>query len=136
MLNAVCKGMGWSLPNIQHMIQRIGQKRPKFFAKLDLTHGYHQAPLHIDSRAYTAFITFMGLYEWLRVPMGLKGAPAYFQGVLAAIVLVNLLYVCCELYQDDIIIYANTENEFLANLEKVLQRLQKHKLIVNPVKWI
>ena len=65
MLNAVCEGMGWPLPNIQHMIQRIGQKRPKFFAKLDLTHGYHQAPLHIDSRDYTAFITFMGLYEWL-----------------------------------------------------------------------
>ena len=35
-------------------------------------------------------------------------------------------------YIDDIIIYANTENEFLANLEKVLQRLQKYKLIVNP----
>ena len=134
MLNAVCEGMGWPLSNIQHMIQRIGQKRPKFFAKLDLTHGYHQAPLHIDSRAYTAFITFMGLYEWLRVPMGLKGAPAYFQGVLAAIVLLNLLYVCCELYIDDIIIYGTTEQEFLANLEKVLQRLQKYKLIVNPDK--
>jgi hypothetical protein len=78
--------------------------------------------------------TFMGLYEWLRVLMGLKGAPAYFQGVLAAIVLVNLLYVCCELYIDDIIIYAHTEQEFLANLEKVLQRLQKYKLIVNPDK--
>jgi hypothetical protein len=60
----------------------------------------------------------MGLYEWLRVPMGHKGAPAYFQGVLAAIVLVNLLYVCCELYIDDIIIYGTTEQEFLANLER------------------
>ncbi len=122
MLNAVCEGMGWPLPNIQHMIQRYDTKNRS------------ETSLHIDSRAYTAFITFMGLYEWLRVPMGFKGAPVYFQGVLAAIVLLNLLYVCCELYIDDIIIYALREQELLATLEKVLQRLQKYKLIVHPEK--
>ena len=85
--NMVCEGMGWPLPNIQHMIQRLGKKKPKYFAKIDLTSGYHQAPLHENSRVYTAFITFMGIFEWLRVPMGLKEAPAYFQSILATIVL-------------------------------------------------
>ena len=60
--------------------------------------------------------------------MGLKGAPSYFQGVLASIVLVGLLYFICELYIDDIIVYEQCEDEFLKNLETVFQRLQKHHL--------
>jgi len=131
-LNACSSSMGWPIPNINHMLQRLGSKKPKFFAKIDLTHGYHQVPLHPDSRAYTAFITFMGIYQWLRVPMGLKGAPSYFQGILASIVLVTLLYSICELYIDDIIVYGQTEEEFLTNLETVIERLHRYKLIVNP----
>ena len=76
----------------------------------------------------------MGIYEWCRVPMGLKGAPSYFQGVLASIVLVGLLYFICALYIDDIIVYGRDEEEFLQKLEKVFQRLQKHRLTVNPKK--
>jgi len=76
----------------------------------------------------------MGVYEWCRVPMGLKGAPSYFQGVLVSTVLVGLIYSICELYIDDLIIHAQTEKEFLKRLEQVLQRLQKHKITVNPDK--
>ena len=53
--------------------------------------------------------------------MGLKGTKSYFQGVLASIVLVGLLYFVCELYIDDIIVYGRDEEEFLRNLEKVFQ---------------
>ena len=35
----------WPLPNISNMIQRIGTRKPKYFAKLDMTSGYWQAPL-------------------------------------------------------------------------------------------
>ena len=133
-LNKVSEGMGWPIPNISQMLQRLGQQRPKLFAKLDLTSGYHQAPLAVDSRLYTAFITFMGIFEWTRVPMGLKGAPSYFQQMMATTVLVGLIYVICEIYLDDIIIYANTEAEFLSRLEEVLKRLQKHNLTLNPDK--
>lgn len=37
--------------------------------------GYHQAPMAATSCALTAFITISGVYEFLRVPMGPKGAP-------------------------------------------------------------
>ena len=119
---------------MKNMLQRLGARRARYYAKLDLTSGYHQAPLHKNSRGYTAFVTFMGIYEWCRVPMGLKGAPSYFQGVLASIVLVGLLYFTCELYIDHIIVYGQTEDEFLINLEKVFQRLQKYRLTCNPKK--
>ena len=68
--------------------------------------------------------------------MGLKGAPSYFQGVLVSTVLVGLIYSICELYIDDLIIHAQTEKDFLKRLEQVLQRLQKHKITVNPDKCL
>jgi hypothetical protein len=135
-LNDASEGMSWPIPNIQQMLRRLGDQRPKYFGKIDLTSGYHQAPLSKASRVWTAFITFMGVYEWLRVPMGLKGAASYFQSTMASTVLVGLLYYICEVYLDDIVIYAQTQEEFLIRLRQVLQRLQKHKLTVNPNKCI
>ena len=108
-LNKVLKALGWPIPNINEMLQRIRAKRPKVFAKLDLTSGYHQAPLAENSRIYTAFITFMGMFEWLRIPMGLKNATSYFQKMLASIVLVGRIFYICELYVDDVIIHGNSE---------------------------
>jgi len=125
--------LGYPIPNINAIIQRVGNKKAKLYATMDLTSGYHQAPLAKESQRYTAFITLLGLFDWLRVPMGLKGAPAYFQQVLATIVFVGILYIMCELYIDDIV-YGKEEEEYFTNLETVLQRLDKHHLTVNPDK--
>ena len=101
---------------------------------MDLTHGFFQAPLAASSRAFTAFITFLGLFEWLRVPMGLKDAPSYFQPTLATVVLVGLINVTCVVYIDDVCVYANTEEEFLQRLEGVFARFLKHNITLKPSK--
>ena len=49
------------IPNIAEMLRRIGGQKPKIFGIMDLTQGYHQAPLTFAIRAYTAFITFWGI---------------------------------------------------------------------------
>ena len=133
-LNDISELTGWPIPNITLMLQRLGSHKAKYYAIMDLTSGYHQAPLSESARALTAFITFMGVYEWLRVPMGLKGAPSYFQRVMATIVLAGLLYYICEVYMDDIIVHATTELEFVGRLRQVFERFRKHKLTVNPKK--
>jgi hypothetical protein len=66
--------------------------------------------------------------------MGLKGAPSYFQHVMQSEVLHGLQYVICEIYIDDIIIFADTEEEMSVNLRKVLERLAKHNITVSPEK--
>jgi hypothetical protein len=48
-LNDVTENTAWPLPNIPALLNRIGQQKPKLFAKLDLTSGYHQFPLHENS---------------------------------------------------------------------------------------
>ena len=68
--------------------------------------------------------------------MGLKGAPSYFQGVLAKEVLVGLLHEICELYIDDIIVHGNTVDEFCKNVEQVFKRLKKHLIVANLKKLV
>jgi hypothetical protein len=101
---------------------------------LDLTAGYHQTPLHEKSWKYTAFKTAFGVFEWKRVPMGLKGAPSYFQHVMQSEVLHGLMYLICELYIDDVIIFAETEEQMVINLKTVLHRLHEYRITVSPEK--
>jgi transposase InsO family protein len=133
-LNAVTQPNPWPLPRIKETLQRIGDKHPMYFAILDLTKGYYQAPLAENCQYLTAFITRDGKYEWQRVPMGLTGAPAYFQKVMSNEVLVGLVHHICEVYLDDIIIYGRNKEEFLTNLRSVLERLIEFNVTVNPDK--
>ena len=125
---------GNTIPNVSQMLQRVGEKKPKVFGVMDMTSGYHQAPLSMSARILTAFICFMGVLQWLRVPMGLKNAAAYFQRVMATVVLVGLIYICCELYIDDVLVFGANNDEFITNLRLVFERFRKHKITLNPKK--
>jgi hypothetical protein len=133
-LNLCSRGNGWPLPLIQQLLRRIGTHKPKFFGVMDLTSGYHQCGLSKRSRKYTAFITYMGVFEWLRLPMGLKGAASYFQMVLATMVLAGLLYITLELYLDDVIVFGKNEEEFLQRLKQVFERFREFQITLNPSK--
>lgn len=135
-LNLITEMERWPIPNIKEMLFRLGDKKPKYYAVFDLTSGYYQAPISANSRKWTAFMTWNGVYEWKRLPMGLKGAPSYFQRVMSTHVLGGLINVICELYLDDLIIYGSTEEEFLANLEAVFKRLEEYEITLNPTKCI
>ena len=124
----------WPLPNTMHMLRRLGHHRPKYFAVFDLTAGYHQMPVSKGSIRYTAFICFFGLFEYLRVPFGLKGAPSFFQRAMASFVLVGLILLICEVYLDDIIVHAQTAKQFLLNLRTVFDRIRTHRLLFHPRK--
>ena len=133
-LNDASTSNGWPLPRIKEMLARLGLSKPKYFAVMDLTQGYYQCPISVDSRDHTAFTTTIGTYRWKRLPMGLKGAPSYFQAKMANTVLHGLIYQICEIYIDDIIVYGSLEEEFLENLEKVLKRLKEYNISLNPKK--
>jgi hypothetical protein len=100
------------------MIARIGAMNKKFFGTMDLTSGYHQMPMDPHSFWMTAFITFMGVYQWNRVPMGVKPAANFFQKTMACEVLAELLFQVCEVYIDDILVFGRTEDEYIEYLEK------------------
>ena len=86
-LNACTPYVSFPIPNIRQLFFRMGTKKPTIFGVMDLTQGYHQAPLTFATRVFTAFITFCEIYQFTRLLFGLKQAPSYFQEMMATIVL-------------------------------------------------
>ena len=124
----------WPIPNINELLRRIGDKKPRYFGIMDLTSGFFQAAISAESSAFTAFVTKNKVYQWTRVPMGITAAPSYFQRVISTQVLGGLVGHICEVYIDDIIVWGDSEESFLRNLETVLTRFKEHGITVNPEK--
>ena len=127
-LNECIEPASFPLPNIKHLFERIGNKKPDIFGAMDFTAGYHHAPLYKPHRIYTAFICFMGVFQFTRLPFGPYRAPSYFQEQMVTAVLYGLIYNCCEMYLDDYIVYGRGEAEFLKNLRKVFDRFRLKNL--------
>jgi hypothetical protein len=127
-LNKGIVNQGWQIPNMSQMINRIGAKKPTVFGSADLTMGYYQMPLHEDCVPLTAFITFRGIYEWNRVPMGILPAANYFQKTMSEDVLTGFMYSMCEDYIDDLLIAATDDLEFMGYLKLIFQRLREKML--------
>jgi hypothetical protein len=66
--------------------------------------------------------------------MELKGAPAYFQRMIATVVLLGSIHMICESYIDDVCVIAQLENEFISRLEQVFARFEKHNIALKPSK--
>jgi hypothetical protein len=67
-LNSATGGLeGWSISNIQQIMNRIGSLKYKVF-----TAGYHQTPLHPDLQDDVAFITQYGLVPCFNVAWLIK----------------------------------------------------------------
>ncbi len=97
-------------------------EKAKYFTVLDCTSGYFQVPLDEKSQQYTAFRCILGLFEFLCMPMGIKGAAERFQRMMET-ALQGLYGVICKVYQDDLIIYSNTLEDHWAHVNLVLERL-------------
>jgi len=133
-LNMQTKRDRFPLPNISDILSRLGAKRAKYYAVVDMTKGFFQAPIAADSKPLTAFITQHGIYEFNRCGMGLCNSPSYFSNQMINTVLPGLVYSSCEVYLDDVIIYGATEEEFTQNLAKVLKRFREKHVTINPDK--
>ena len=69
-LNDATESASWPLPNITQLFDRICTHKPNTFGVMDLTSGYHQAPLALTARKFTAFLWFAGLFQFTRLPFG------------------------------------------------------------------
>lgn len=130
-LNQVSTGDAFPLPNITEILDQLGKS--KYYTTLDLAQGYHQVPMHPDHQSKTAFSTDKGHFEFLRVPFGLKGAPATFQRLMNT-VLTGLNGLKAFVYLDDIIIYALNITDHSKKLEEVFTRLREFNLKLKPSK--
>ena len=91
------------------------------FMKLDMSHAYLQLELADAARDHLVINTHKGLYEYTRMPFGIKSAPAIFQRTTDNL-LQGLDHVC--VYIDDILITGTSDEEHLETLNTVLSRLE------------
>ena len=134
LLNKCTEASSFPLPNIRALLERIGHYKPDTFGVMDLTSGYHQAPMDDASKVLTAFICYSGVYQFTRLPFGPRRAPSYFQEMMSTIVLNGLMYTKCEMYLDDCIVFARGHEEFLERLEHVFQRFRRFGLFLKAKK--
>lgn len=103
------------------------------FSALDAVKGYHQLPIVPADRWKTAFSCHRGLYNYKRIPFGLRGAPAYFQRFMDTL-LGSLRWRSAMVYLDDIVIFSRTLKEHLEALDILLQRARDCGLKFDPAK--
>ena len=65
--------------------------------------------------------------------MGLKGATGFFQEMMTK-VLGSLVHDVLEVYLDDILAHATSEEELLVVLEKIFIKFREKKIVINPAK--
>ena len=104
-----------------------------FFSTIDLAHGYFQIPIAEDDKAKTAFRTRTGLWEFNRMPFGLKGAPDTFARMMNA-ALGHITPLQLVLYMDDLCILSDTFEVHLERLERTFIALRQHGLRMNARK--
>jgi RNase H-like domain found in reverse transcriptase/Reverse transcriptase (RNA-dependent DNA polymerase)/Integrase zinc binding domain/Integrase core domain len=124
-LNAATVPDQYPVPNIGDMSAKLAGCTT--FSKLDLRKGYYQIPVAAEDVEKTAVITPFGLWEFLRMPFGLRNAGQSFQRLMDSLTadLPNAFS-----YLDDVIV-ASTADGHGAALESVLQRLQESGLVLN-----
>ncbi|MBW0468036.1 hypothetical protein O181_007751 [Austropuccinia psidii MF-1] len=67
-------------------------------------------------------ICHMGIYEYTRMPFGIKNAPAHFQRIMDTIFQEEIFEGWMVLYIDDIIIYSETWEDHFQYIDRVLSK--------------
>jgi len=131
---ATKRTLEFPMPTVKTLMGNISEERNECFSKFDLTKGYWQVELHRDSRLYTAFMTSEGVYQWVRLPMGLRGAPSHFQHLMRTQVLKGVWKSGLHAYMDDILLGTRSEAEMILRLKELFVTLKKFNVTLNPAK--
>lgn len=120
-LNDFTAPIRYPLPRPDSIFNALSGKR--YFSTMDANKGYHQFMVDKKSRHLTAFVTeSQGLWQYKRVPFGLKNAPSFFQAAMDAI-LGSMRWDFVLAYIDDLIIYSNSFTNHLHHLDAVLKSI-------------
>ncbi len=118
-LNDVTPLVRYWVPSLDEILQKVGQC--SCLSTLDLTAGFHQLEMDPVSSELTTFVCPLGKFKYVRMPFGLKNAPAVFQAAVEA-VLEPVSSMCCN-YIDDVVVYSVNWEQHMKDLRSVIECL-------------
>ncbi|MBM6549460.1 reverse transcriptase family protein [Streptococcus dysgalactiae] len=115
----------YPVPHIQDLTANLVDK--SVFSKIDLVRAYNQIPVAADDIAKTAVITPFGLFEFVRMPFGLRNAAQTFQRFIDQ--------VCRGLdgvysYLDDILVASSNPEAHPQQLLSLFERLSSYAVTI------
>jgi len=121
----------YPIPSIEQIF--AGINGASCFSKIDLQSAYNQIELDEPSKKLSVINTSKGLYTLNRLQMGMKNSSAIFQRTIEQILngISNII-----IYQDDILLYENTEERLKKLYNDVIKRLKEHNVTINSSKSI
>ena len=130
-LNKQTQKDAYPLPLIDEVQDRLTGSA--IFSKLDLQSGYWQVPVDAEDQAKTAFSPGpgMGLFQFRRMPFGLRGAPSTFQRLMNT-VMRGLSFVTT--YIDDVLIHSPNEEAHKQHLTEAFKQLRQSGLTLRGSK--
>ena len=117
-LNAVTVPDEFPIPRQSDILASLSGAQ--VLSSLDALSGFTQLELADEDIEKTAFRTHRGLFQFKRLPFGLRNGPSIFQRVMQSI-LAPYLWIFCLVYIDNIVIFSKSYEEHLVHLDKVLE---------------
>ncbi len=105
----------------------------QWLSTMDALSGFTQVLIREEDRPKTAFRTHRGLYQFRRMPFGLRNGPSIFQRVMQT-VLAPYLWIFTLVYIDDIVVYSKTFDEHVQHLDQVLNAIIEGGVTLSPSK--
>jgi hypothetical protein len=130
-LNAITTRDAYPMLRSDYIFSSLAGKR--FFSALDAVKGYHQLEIDEADRHKTAFITHRGLFQFKRLPFGLRNAPAQFQRMMDAI-LGSLRWEAALCYIDDVLVFSDTWEQHIAHLRQLFSSCKTAGLMFSKEK--
>ena len=118
-LNTVTRKDHYPLPFIDKMLDRL--LRHSHYCFIDGYSSYNQIEIALEDQDKSTVICPYGTFAFRMMPFGLCNAPATFQRCMMSI-FSNLVEEVMEIFMDDFSVYGSIFEDYLRNLETVLQR--------------